>query len=194
MNLDRIRKAIGERVQLRPPAIPLDEVGAGLPSADDAWLIDSVSDDDVRITNARTGHFTHLGKDHIHHYTTNPDETRRTGVPHGFFVLNVQVYLQGPRLRVTPCAKPGEPVLPSVPAISELEVDLSYPADSGLQAQLAAAGFRIAWARESRVARLTNLEGWSPVVVRSLTGLPIAYRLRDRPEDQLLLMRAEDAA
>lgn len=121
MNLDRIKKAIGERVQLRPVVIPVDAGGRGLAPTDDAWVIEAVTDEDVRVSNPRTGHFTHLGKDHIHHYTTNPDETRRTGIPHGFFTLLVQIYVQGAELRVTPTARPGEPVHPQPPAPIEVE-------------------------------------------------------------------------
>lgn len=193
MNLDRIKKSIGERVQLRPAAIPLDDVRNGLPIVDDAWIIDAVSEDDMRISNPRTGHFTHLGKDHIHHYTSNPDESRRSGIAHGFFTLNIQIYLQGATLTVTPTARPGEPVPPRGSPISEQNVDINYPSDSGLQQRLAAEGFRVAWARESMVARRTNLEGWSIVVEPAANGQLVRYRVKDRHEDLVLIMRPQDA-
>lgn len=185
---------MGQRVQLRPPALSLDDLGAPIVSADDSWLIDAVTDNEVRISNPRTGHFTNLGNDHIHHYTTNPDETRRTGIPHGFLTLVIQVFLQGPRLTITPSARPGEPVVPERVALEQLEVDINFPSDSGLQANLEAAGFKLRWSRESLVARRTTLEGWSVVLDRQLTGRPVTYRVRDRHEDLILLMKVADEA
>jgi hypothetical protein len=88
----------------------LDRLGRDITDQDYPWLIVSVTDEHVRISNPVTSHFTDLGKDHIHHYTSNPDESRRTGIPHGFFTLTVQIYLQGPSLTLTPCARPGESV------------------------------------------------------------------------------------
>lgn len=112
MNFDRLRKSAGQRVHLRPQAISLDPLGRDITEQDYSWLIVSVTDEHVRISNPVTNHFTDLGKDHIHHYTSNPDESRRTGLPHGFFTLTVQLYLQGPSLTLTPCARPGESVPP----------------------------------------------------------------------------------
>ena len=194
MNLDRLKKSVGGRVHLRPTAISLDELGRSLPARDDDWIIDAVTDEDVRISNVVTNHFTHLGRDHIHHYTTNPDESRRAGLSYGFFTLNVQIYLNGRTLTVTPSPRPGEPVPPPKPLVAEVVVDLSYPADSGLLARLASRGYQVAWVRESRVARCVNLEGWSVVVDRSAPGRRVTYRLKDKPEDQILIMKAASAA
>lgn len=194
MNLDRIKKSLGERVQLLPPAISLDGVGQALPPADDVWIIEAVSDDGVRVSNTRTHHRTLLGKDHIHHYTTNPDATARTGIPHGFFTLNVQVYLRGANLTITPTQRPGKPVPPPNPMVTDLAVDINYPSASGLQQRLEAAGYRLGWARESLVPRRTNLEGWSVVIENEGTGQPTRYRVKDRVEDLVLLMRPANAA
>jgi hypothetical protein len=93
-------------------------------------LLESVLREEVRIALPRTGHFTRLGKDHIHHYTSNPDETARTGVPHGFLTLNVQVFLRGIRLFITPTARPGEPIAPlkaHVPQLPQPEGAIHAP-------------------------------------------------------------------
>jgi hypothetical protein len=194
VNLDRIKKSTGERVQLRPAALELDPIGRLMPTADHIWIIGAVTDDWVEVSNTSTRHFTKLGKDHIHHYTTNPDETHRTGVPHGFFTLNVQIYIRGDQVTITPTARPGEAVTPNDAQASELLVDLRYPADSGLQAELVRAGYRIAWVAESRVARLVNLGGWSVVVHRAPNGNLVRFRVRDRPEDKVLIQRPNGAA
>jgi hypothetical protein len=190
MNIDRLKRSVAGRVQLRPMAIPLESQGRGLPPVDDYWLIESVKDS-VRISNVRTGHFTNLGFDHVHHYTSNPDVTKQSGIEHGFFTLNVQIYLQGTDLTITPTHRPGEAVLPAHPAIETVNVDFTYPVASGLQARLREAGFQIAWVNESRVHWKTELDGWSLVVDRRSNGQPVSYRLRTRPEDQILLMKAE---
>lgn len=176
-------------MQLRPMAIPLDSQGRGLPPMDDFWLIESVTDS-VRISNTRTGHFTNLGFDHVHHYTSNPDVTKQSNIEHGFYTLNVQIYLQGVALTITPTYRPGEAVLPAHPATETVNVDFSYPAKSGLQSRLEKAGFQVAWVNESRVHQKTELDGWTIVIDRRSNGQPITYRLRTSPENQILLMKA----
>lgn len=189
MNLERIKKAAGQRVQLRPPAIPLDSEGRGLAPVDDVWLIETASDENVRVLNTRTNHFYPLGKDHIHHYVSNPDATRRTGVPHGYFVLNVQLFIQGDAISVTPTPRPGQPVPPNASPTVDAAVDLNYPLDSGLQRELEAQGCQIAWTRESLVRRRTTLEGWSVVRVRDASGQYVGFRVRSPSEDLVLLKR-----
>ena len=189
MNLDRIKKAVGHRVNLVPVACYLDGYGREQSSVDDVWLVVDVTDAGVRISNAQASHITTLGYDHIHHFTSNPDLSR-DGVPHGFFVLNVQVFIQGVALTVKPNGRPGERVPPAALAIREAIVDLRYPADSGLQAKLSALGYEIGWAREPRVTRLVEMEGWEQVIEPDAAGGYTSYRLKDRPADQLLLKRA----
>src|ERR1700722_5798472 len=46
---------------------------------DDDWLIQSVEDAAVRISNNHTGHGTLLAWDQIHHYATDPDRGGRNG-------------------------------------------------------------------------------------------------------------------
>jgi len=64
MNWDKMKNNVGYHVQLVPIACRLDEHGGELPQKDDDWIIEKVSDAGVRISNARTNHFTTLGKDH----------------------------------------------------------------------------------------------------------------------------------
>jgi hypothetical protein len=111
MNWEYMKKNVGCRVELVPIVCRLDENGRELPQIDDDWIIDKVSTG-VVVSNSG-GHVTTLGKDHIHHFTSNPDRSR-TGILHGFLTLNVQVFVQGNRLWVRPNTRPGEPVRPPV--------------------------------------------------------------------------------
>ena len=69
----------------------------------------------------------------------------------------------------------------AAPAIRKAIVDLRYPADSGLQAKLEALGYEIAWAREPRVARLVEMEGWEQAIEPDAAGGYTSYRVKDRP-------------
>jgi hypothetical protein len=113
MNLAQLKKNIDQRVQLRPIARRFDENGRELEQIDDDWIVCEVSDDGVKISNVRTAHFTILGRDHIHHFTSNPDRSV-SGVKCGFLTLNVQVLLRGSTLSI-------EPTAPGVPAAEQSE-------------------------------------------------------------------------
>jgi hypothetical protein len=188
MNLDRIKKSVGHRVQLVPAACRLDQYGRELLPDDGVWMVEKVTEAGVHITNPRTGHFTLLGHDHIHHFTSDPMASQN-GVSHGFFMLNVQLFLQGTSVRVTPNGRPGGKVAPEPPRIRETVVDLRFPVDSGLQARLNSLGYEIAWCLEPRFARLTELEGWERVLEPDGSGGYVSYRLKDRPADQFLVKR-----
>jgi hypothetical protein len=187
MNWEYMKKNVGCRIQLVPIACRLDENGRELPQIDDDWIIEEVSDSGVRISDSR-GHVTILGKDHIHHFTSNPDRSR-TGIPHGFLTLNVQVFLQGNRLWVRPCARPGEPVRPQRAEPAEKWVDLMYPLDSGLQQKLEAAGYRVRWCLDTKLSRRIDLEGWEIVVEPDTHGVLTKFRIKDRPADQTLIKK-----
>lgn len=187
MNLDQLKKNVGARVQLEPVAIRLDEYGRELPPMNDDWLIEEVTDVGVRILNLRTNHSTILGKDHIHHFTSNPGRSVIGGTQRGFLTLLVQIYLQGNTLSIRPCPRPGEVVPPQRTDTVEKWVDFRYPADSGLQGDLEARGYRVAWCLESRLARKIDLEGWEVVVAQDDRGVPTTFHLRDRPENQVLI-------
>ena len=72
MNWAQFKKGVGMRFELEPIACRLDENGRELPLMDDDWIIEEVSTSGVGIRNIRTGRVTTLGKDHIHHFTSNP--------------------------------------------------------------------------------------------------------------------------
>jgi len=188
MNWEQIKKNVGCRVQLAPIACRLDENGRELPQIDDDWIIDEVSAAGVRISNNRTGHVTTLGKDHVHHFTSNPDRSR-TGIPHGFLTVNVQVFLQGNRLWIRPNARPGEPVRPQRAEVIDKWVDFRYPSDSGLQHKLEAAGYRVAWCLDTKLSRKIDVEGWEIVVEPDARGVLTKFRVKDRPADQTLIKR-----
>ena len=71
---------------------------------DDDWLVQSVEDAGVRISNNHTGHGTLLAWDQIHHYATDPDRGGRNG----FLILNTQVNIGGNSLWCEPTFRPGE--------------------------------------------------------------------------------------
>ncbi len=188
MNWDQMKKNVGCRVQLIPVACPLDDNGRDLPQIDDDWIITEVSAAGVQISNIRTSHFTTLGKDHVHHFTSNPDRSQ-AGIPHGFLTLNVQVFLQGDNLSIRPNARPGEPVSPQPAEITEKWVDLKYPSDSGLQRRVETAGYRVAWCLDNKLSRKIDLEGWEIVVEPDAQGVLTKFRLKDRPADQTLIKK-----
>ena len=111
MNKEQIRKSVGHLVRLVPIANRLDPLGYPLPQIDDEWRIDSVTDEGVRLSLARTGHARTLGFDNLHHYSSDRVERGET---HGFLVLNVQLTIHGNDIHVTP-TRPGEPVAPRIP-------------------------------------------------------------------------------
>jgi hypothetical protein len=127
MNLERLKRNINQRVQLRPIARRFDGAGLELERFDDDWVIEAVTIDGIRISNPRTGHTTTLGGDHVHHYTSNPDRSR-AGVKHGFLTLNVQISLRGPNLTVEPNAGPGQPAATTSDYPAALPIPMSSAA------------------------------------------------------------------
>ena len=101
MNLQQLKKSVGHKVQLQPIARVMDGSGHELQAPDDDWLIEDVRNDYVQLRNLRTADVVKLGKDHIHHYSSNPQ--RSTGeAKYGSLILNVQIVLEAgknPRYR-----------------------------------------------------------------------------------------------
>jgi hypothetical protein len=188
MNWEQMKHNVGCRVQLVPVPCRLDEHGCELPQVDDDWIVLEVSTTGVRISNARTAHVTILGKDHVHHFTSNPDRSQG-GIAHGFLTLNVQVFLQGNEIWVRPNTRPGEVVKLQSTKVVEKDVDIKYPSDSGIQQRLEAAGYRVAWCLNTNLSRKIDLEGWEIVIEPDINGVPTKFRLRDRPTDQTLIKR-----
>jgi hypothetical protein len=62
-----------------------------LPSMDDDWIVERITDEGLVVVNARTRHRDLLGFDHIHGFTA--DSPR--GSHYGFLTLTVQVNFGG---------------------------------------------------------------------------------------------------
>src|SRR5712691_4159765 len=63
MNLEQLRRDVGYRVKLVPPACHLDSAGDALPLQDEDWIIMTATDEYIEIS-AESGHLYRLGKDH----------------------------------------------------------------------------------------------------------------------------------
>lgn len=182
-----MKKNVGYRVQLIPIGCRLDENGRELPPEDEDWIIQAASDVGISISNNR-GHSTSLGKDHIHHFTSNPDRSR-AGISYGFLTLNVQIFMQGRRLWVRPNLRPGEPVKPPNAEPMEKWVDTQYVYVIGLQQRLEAEGYRLAWCLDTKLASRIDLEGWEVVVEPDARGVPTKFRVKDRISDMTLIKK-----
>src|SRR5438105_13737955 len=106
MNFEQLKKNVGAVVRIHPVAHRKDEHEVQLPDVDDDWIIDAVVQDGIRVSNIRTGHTTLLAKDHIHHYTSDPERSKG-GQKRGFLTLLVQVTISGAGLKVDPLRRPG---------------------------------------------------------------------------------------
>jgi hypothetical protein len=184
MKLDQLKKNVGWRMQIVPPACHLDDQGNPLPEKNEDWQVEEVTNDLVRLS-AQSGHQLKLGKDHNYSFATNP---QRTSAKSGFLTLHVQVFVQGDRVFVKPNSRPGERV-PSDPAIIEdKNVGFNYPTESGIQQRLEAAGYRLLWSLESQLASRVDLHGWEVVIEPDANGRPFRFRCKD-PSDDLILLK-----
>jgi hypothetical protein len=187
MNLEQLKKNIGYRVQLQPPAIHLDARGRELPTRNEDWIIQSVSDTEVRLDEADMLPLTtKLGRDYVHHFMSNPSRSLPGGVQHGFLVLLAQMFIQNDRITYQPCSTPGTRVSPPPVRLEEMAVDFNYPKASGIQDRLEMAGCRTAWVRASRLPAL-ELEGWEAVIENDRHAMPTSFVIRGRgsQEDQV---------
>ena len=105
MNKTALKKILHTHVRIRPIAKRY-RGGSELERLDDDWLIEGVGVIGVRIQNTRTKHWTMLGYDHIHHFTSGP---ARSAKGYGFLTLNVQVHIRGKDLWIEP-TRPGKPI------------------------------------------------------------------------------------
>lgn len=83
-----------------------------MPQIDDEWVVEDVTNEGVRLFLPRTGHGRTLGFDNVHHFST---DRKHAGITYGFYTLNVQLTIQGNDVRLIP-TRPGEPVVPVIPA------------------------------------------------------------------------------
>jgi hypothetical protein len=185
MNLEQLKKNIGYRVQLEPPAIRIDARGRELPTRNEDWIIRDVNDTEIRLDEADMLPLTTtLGKDYVHHFMSNPSRTVSGGVRYGFLTLLAQMFIQNDQITYRPCSRPGERVPPAPVRVAQMAVDSSYPKTSGIQDRLEIAGYRTAWVRESHVPRL-ELEGWEVVIENDRHGMPTRFIIRNSQENQV---------
>lgn len=180
MNKEMMKKSLHTHVQLRPTVCRLDENGFELRPVtyvgeNDTWIIEDVSDAGVRISHA-SGHVKILKYDHIYKFTS--DESKN-GQKRGFLTLLVQLFLQGNEICIEPTARPGEPVPPTLPRVTEKVVEITYPDRSGMQARLMAQGYSLGWARPERVSTLIDLEGHQEVIEADGTSVFARFCTRD---------------
>ena len=185
MNLELLRRNIGHRVQLEPAAIHLDAIGRELSNRNEDWVIANVNDSEIRLDEAAVmGLTTVIGKDGVHHYTSNPSRSTPGGVQYGLLMLMVQMYVKDGMITYRPCARPGERVPPVPVQIARTAVDGEYLKASGLQALQEAEGWRTAWCRESRLPTLKR-QGWELVVESDSHGMPTSFYMPGVPENQV---------
>src|SRR4051812_6608735 len=118
MNVEQLKRNVGQIVRLRPIAHRYDVDGLQLDPMDDEWSMLQVTDTGVVVMNQRTQHTRTLFRDQIHHYAS---DKAVQGAVRGFLVLNVQLYLVGPEIHVEPCIRPGEPI-DTPPPIRDLSI------------------------------------------------------------------------
>jgi hypothetical protein len=191
MNLEMLKGNVGWRVQLAPHAIHLDEYGRELPDKNEDWIIQSVTEDEVRIDEAAVlGLTTKLGKDHVQSFATNPARsTPGGGIQYGLLKLHVQMYIpQNAPIWYQQCVRPGERVSPPPVQIVDLIVDFGYPVKSGIQKRLIDANYDVSWAARSRLAGL-ELDGWETVLERDRRGRLTSFLLQDPRDAQVLVKR-----
>jgi hypothetical protein len=188
VNWEKMAKNVGRVVELQPAACFLDSGGRPLPWTSDDWRVDKVGDERTELINTRTQHRAILAKDHIHHFTSDPNRSL-DGSNYGFLVLQVQLFVQGDRISIRPCSRPGDPVLPP-PGVEVLDswVDIDFPSAIGIQQRLEREGFRLSWTNDSRLHSLLAT-GWERVIEPDAEGRLRCFRLRTSPENQTLVKR-----
>lgn len=155
MNRKKMKESIGSMVQIRPPAISLDDRGAQQPRRDDLWYIERVERREVRIQNVVTRHTIDLGPEHVHGF----DRTGTTDYPGhaaGVLKLRSQVVLQGNAVQLAPIPH-GEGANVYVTVYQRPPGEIALPI-SGTRNKTAEA---ITWLILGVVV-LAALEGWSP--------------------------------
>ena len=187
MNLAQLKKNVGYRVQLAPPAIHLDALGRELPCRDEDWVIVGVTDEEIRLDEAdQMGLTTRIGRDGVHHFASNPSRSSAS-MPYGFLVLNVQMYIQAAHIRYRP-TRPGERLAPPAVVIERIAVDFSFPNQSGIQKRLEGEGWQTGWIPESRLPSL-ELDGGELVIEKSARGSLTSFYIRDPREPQVYVRK-----
>lgn len=191
MNLTQLKRNIGHRVQLKPSAIHLDRLGRELPGRNEDWIIVSVTNTELRLDEAtQMGYTTTIGPDAVHHYTSNPARSTGGGLQYGFLMLTLQMYIKAGVIEYDQCERPGVRVPPPTVRIEDLAVDMEHPKVIGLEQRLAAEGYRMCWARASRVATLER-EGWEVVIEPDEHGMSTRYYVVTKPENAVYMKTRE---
>jgi hypothetical protein len=110
MNFDKLKRNVGYQVKLKPSACHLSPTGDLLLAQDEDWIIVAVTADYIE-TETLAGCRYRLGKDHVHHFTSDPHRSTEL-TKHGFLTLNVQLFIQGIEVWATPNSQPGAAVAP----------------------------------------------------------------------------------
>lgn len=191
MNWEKLKTNVGWRVQLAPPAIRLDALGRELPARNEDWLIQEVTDTDLRLDESVVmGLMTRIAKDSIHEFSHNAQRSVPGGLQYGFLTLKLQMTIQNAVITHRPC-RPGERVAPPPPPLTEDLVEFNYPSASGLQKRLESAGCRVHWSAERHV-RTRELEGWEIVREPDSHGLLHSFRCPGRDGDLILMKLGGD--
>ena len=114
MNKSQLPKLKHKRMRVRPQARRFDESGRELGYVDDTWLVTDASEDGLTLQNVRTHHNVTLNPDNIHKYQSDPSGDRD-----GFLVLDLQLFLQGNRVRYEPLDPRGNVTFIPVDRIQE---------------------------------------------------------------------------
>jgi len=189
VNLEQLKKNVGWRVQLEPPAIHLDGHGRELPLRNEDWIIQGVIDSDVRLDEATVmGLTTRIGKDSIHHCSYNAARSLLGGIQYGFLTLGLQMTLQNDVITFRPC-RPGERVAPPAAPIAEKCADFQYLVASGLQKRLEDARYEVGWCADARLSTLVDVEGWEVVMERDRNRVLQSFRIKGRDTDLVFVKR-----
>jgi hypothetical protein len=111
MNLEQLKKNVGFRMKLVPPAQHLDNLNDPKPVVDEDWIVEAVTDEFISLKSVGLSHVALLGKDHVKNFATDPNRAT-DGLDHGFLILLVQVFINGTKLWTIPTPMPGMPVPP----------------------------------------------------------------------------------
>lgn len=190
MNLEQLKKNVGWRTQLSPPAIHLDAMGRELPQRDEDWIIGGVTGKDLRLDEATILGLTFtLGKDNVHSFTDNRMRSVDGGLQYCSLTLDLQLYIRRDKITTRACLRPGERVPPPPAPIANKHVTSDYPVRSGLHHRLVQSGYEVSWCNEMHLNTLVDLEGWEIVFDRDRNGVFHSFRVKGRDGDAILIKR-----
>lgn len=188
MNWERLKRNIGWRVQLAPTAIHLDALGRELPARNEDWIIQQVTETELRLDESLVMELTtRIAKDAVHEFGHNAQRCVPGGTQYGFLTLKLQMVVQNSVITYCPC-RPGERVAPPPPPLREDLVEFGYPAMSGLQPRLEAAGYQVHWSAD-RLVSTREVEGWEVVRERDGYGVLHSFRCPGRDGDLIFMKR-----